>query len=446
MKIFKTSSFGQDIDGQSVEANFADLHPRLDNSNAIIEAAKCLYCYEAPCQTACPTAIDIPKFIKQIQTEKPEDAAITILSENIMGGTCARACPTEELCEQVCVVHHTYGAPVKIGELQRYAVDALMAKDEKHPFEREAKTGKTFAVIGAGPAGLSFAHRAAMFGHDVKIFEAKSKPGGLNEYGLAEYKMADDFARRETEFLLAIGGIEIAYDQALGDELTLEKLQSEFDGVFIGVGLGDNRSLDIAGADLKGIQNATDFIAQLRQAEIKSAVNVGDNVVVIGGGNTAIDAAVQARCLGSKNVTLVYRRGHEDMSATGWECELATANGVRIIPWAAPHSFEGDEHSRVKIAHFARTKLVDGKLEVTKEQIAIPADMVLKAIGQLYECPALSALEMRGNKISVNDSYETSLSGIYAGGDCVATGEDLTVQAVEDGKQAAIAAHRWVMG
>ncbi len=437
MKTFNTVANGE-LTRQQIEENFEDLHPPLSKSNAVVEAARCLYCYDAPCMNACPTQINIPKFIKQIHSSDADSAAKTILSQNILGGTCARACPTEELCEEVCVVHHTEGGPVKIGELQRYAVEGLIDTVSEHPFERAPQTGVTFAVIGAGPAGLAFAHRFAMLGNNVIIFEKKPKPGGLNEYGLAEYKMAGGFAQKEIEFLLKIGGIEIIYNQNLGENLSLTTLQNKYDGIFVGIGLEKARSINIPGHELPGIENALDFINDLRQESEKSDITTGNDVVVIGGGNTAIDAAVQARCLGARAVTLAYRRGPEAMGATHWEQQLAYINGVTIHHWLSPQSFIGD--STVKAVRFSIMQTQNGKLVDTGETTDIPADRVLLAIGQEMIDNGLENLKTEHGKFVIDQTYQTSISGIYAGGDCTRTGVDLTVQAVEDGKQAAIAA------
>ncbi len=424
--------------------NFADLHKPLNKLQAITEASRCTYCFDAPCITACPTAIDIPGFIHQIRSGNVNGAAKTILQQNIMGGTCARACPTEVLCERACVRNHDQGKAVEIGLLQRFAVDHLLDQHQPHPFKRAHATGKTIAVIGAGPAGLSFAHRAAMLGHEVRVFEAKPKPGGLNEYGLAAYKMVNDFAQREVAFLLEVGGIEIHYNKALGENLSLTELSQQFDGVFIGAGLTDSNKLGLKNEDLSGVEDAIAFIERLRQASDKSAVKPGDQVVVIGGGNTAIDAAVQAKRLGADSVTLVYRRGEASMSATHWEVDLARRNGVQVLLWARPVAIEG--HSRVTEVHFEKTRVLDGRLTGTKEHFSLPADSLLKAIGQGLRAESLPGLAIENGKIKVDEHFETSIPGVFAGGDCIASGEDLTVQAVEDGKRAAHAMGRRLFG
>ena len=438
MKHFKLSTDDSGLSSSEITANFADIHPPISAAQAVIEASRCIYCYDAPCVNACPTRIDVPKFIHQIRSGNIEGASKTILSSNIMGGTCARACPTEVLCEEVCVAHHTEGAPIKIGELQRHAVDHLLANDGAHPFQRAPLSGFNLAVIGAGPAGLSFAHRSAMLGHEVVVFEAKGKPGGLNEYGLAAYKMTDDFAQREVEFLLRIGDITIEHGKVLGDNLSLDDLSHNYEAVFIGAGLASAHSLGVEGEGFVGVGDALDFIESIRMAPEKSNVPVGNDVVVIGGGNTAIDAAVQAKCLGARNVTLVYRRGPDAMSATGWEQDLAASNGVVMRHWATPQAFLGE--GAVERAVFAGTCLNDGKLTQTGEVSELPADMVLKAIGQTLNSSAFGELRLADGKIVVDVQYQTSIPGVYAGGDCIKSGEDLTVQAVEDGKQAAIAA------
>lgn len=426
---------GSGLSKEAINENFSDLHEPLSSLQAKAEADRCIYCYDAPCIQACPTSIDIPTFIRQITTDNLIGSAKTILSDNIMGGTCARACPTEVLCEQACVLNVSELHPVEIGQLQRRAIDHLLDSDGEHPFKRAAETSKKIAVVGAGPAGLSCAHRAAMLGHAVTVFEAKPKLGGLNEYGLAAYKMVDDFAQREVAFLLGIGGIEIKSGQRLGKEISLTHLRNIFDAVFIGIGLGETNQLDIKGSDKEGVYDAVDFIELIRQAEDKSKVAVGNDVIVIGAGNTAIDAAVQSKRLGAENVTLVYRRGEDNMSATDFEVDLARQSGVNIRLWSAPKAMKGI--GRVEAMEFEHTELDGGSVRGTGKSFELPADMILKAIGQEIDTSLLGDFDLRDGKITVDENYMTSLSGVFAGGDCIKPGEDLTVQAVEDGKQAA---------
>ncbi|MFT6732079.1 MAG: dihydropyrimidine dehydrogenase (NAD+) subunit PreT [Polaribacter sp.] len=426
---------------EALDANFDDLHAPLSPLQAKAEADRCLYCYDAPCITSCPTSIDIPTFIHQIRSGSLIGSAKTILSENIMGGTCSRACPTEILCEQACVLNVSQHQPVEIGSLQRFAVDHLIEQDIAHPFQRASLSGQHIAVIGAGPGGLACAHRSAMLGHDVTIFEAKNKAGGLNEYGLAAYKMANDFAQKEIEFLLDIGGIHIKYGQKvqygqkLGDKLTLDSLLEDFDAVFTAVGLSHVNQLEIDDKSDARVIDAIQFIEKIRQTEDKSSITVGNEVIVIGAGNTAIDAAIQSKRLGAENVTIVYRRGEESMSATPWEVDLARQNGVNFRFYSAPKSFI--DHTSMASLEFARMQSKDNQLISSEESYQLPTDMVLIAIGQKLAQSTFLDLEIKKGKIVVSDDYQTSIKGLFAGGDCIASGEDLTVQAVEDGKQAA---------
>jgi glutamate synthase (NADPH/NADH) small chain len=409
--------------------NFGDLHPRLDDHEALVAADRCYFCHDAPCMTACPTDIDIPLFIRQIATGTPEAAAKTIFSQNILGGMCARVCPTETLCEEVCVREVAEGKPVEIGRLQRFATDTLVDTGT-HPFERSAPTGKKIAVVGAGPAGLSAAHRLATYGHEVTVFDARAKAGGLNEFGIAAYKSVDSFAEREVDWLLKIGGITVETGKALGDGLTLAGLQAEFEAVFLGVGLGGVNALGVDGEDKTGVDDAVDFIADLRQASDLGGLSIGRDVVVIGGGMTAVDAAVQAKLLGALNVSLVYRRGKDRMNASGFEQDLAASKGVRIITNASPKAVIGN--GAVREIEFEYT---DDDLKPTGQTVRLPADQVFKAIGQTLEGTDLPDLE-RG-KIAVDGTGRTSVDGIWAGGDCATGGDDLTVTAVAEGRDAA---------
>ncbi len=426
------------LDGQTLKAHFADLHPPLDAHEARVEAERCYFCFDAPCQQACPTAIDIPLFIREIAAGNRLGAAKTILDSNIMGGMCARVCPTETLCEEACVREAAEGKPVRIGLLQRHAVDAQM-ETGRQPFARSAATGRRAAVIGAGPAGLACAHALSVAGHEVTIFEARPKVAGLNEYGIAAYKTPDDFAAREAAFILSLGGIAVKTGQALGRDVSLESLTRDFDAVFLGVGLPGVNKLGLPGEDtLKNVEDAVAFIAELRQARDLSQLPIGRRVVVIGGGMTAVDAAVQSKRLGAELVTIAYRRGIEDMKASAYERELAQVSGVTIRPWAQPISLEGHDGAISGVV-FERTRMEGGKLHGGGAPFRLEADVVFTAIGQIGEGGPFGATppKMRGGKIIVDAERRTSLPKIWAGGDCVAGGLDLTVAAVEDGKQAA---------
>ena len=424
---------------------FTDLAPPLTSRQAAIEAARCLYCYDAPCTRICPSEIDVASFIRNIHDQNINGAAAGILKQNILGGSCARVCPTEILCEDACVRNHDEeGQPVKIGLLQRHALDH--ANFAEHPFQRAPLTGKVIAVVGAGPAGLSCAHRLSMLGNDVVIFEAREKAGGLNEYGIAKYKLTNDFAQKEVEFLLAIGGIEVRHGFKLGDNLTLQELHTQYDAVFLSPGLNACRQLGLTGEDAPGLMAATDYIAALRQASDLSALPVPKRAIVIGAGNTAIDMAVQIKRMGAEDVTLVYRRGFESMSATHHEQDIAKANYVRMRTWAAPLEVLLDEAGRVRGMRFEETKMQDGRLVGSGAFIEIAADAVFKAIGQSLEPAGLSdpmALQLTrsGDKLHVDAQFRTALPGVYAGGDCVSPGQDLTVEAVQHGKLAAHAIH-----
>ncbi len=426
-----------------VERNFADLHPPLSRSEALIEADRCYFCFDAPCTTACPTGIDIPGFIQKIRSDNIRGSAHTILRENIMGGMCARVCPTEVLCEEACVRNTHEDKPVEIGLLQRYATDPIFA-DSTQLFERADPSGKTVAVVGGGPAGLSCAHRLAMLGHEVKVFNKDGKPGGLNEYGIAAYKTVDDFAQREVDYILSIGGIEIENAVELGVDVTLAELREEYDAVFLGIGLGDVNELGIDDEDLPGIENAIDYIADLRQADDKSTLPVGRNVVVVGGGMTAIDVAVQSKRLGAERVDIVYRRGPEQMGASEFEQKLAQTNGVTIHHFMRPVRVHGADF--VTGVELEKTRLDrNGKIKGTGETSDLEADVVFKAIGQKLDeilSAELEGIEFERGKIVVDESQATSLAGVWAGGDCVLGGDDLTVSAVQHGKVAAIAIDR----
>ncbi|MDC8757167.1 NAD(P)-dependent oxidoreductase [Janthinobacterium fluminis] len=429
----------------TLAGRFGDLAPALTARQAAIESARCLYCYDAPCTRICPTGIDVASFIRNIHDNNINGAAAGILGQNILGGSCARVCPTEVLCEDVCVRNRdAEGQPVRIGALQRYAVDHMHFAG--HPFTRAPSTGKRVAVVGAGPAGLACAHRLAMLGHDVVVFEARDKAGGLNEYGIAKYKLTDDFARKEVEFLLGVGGIEIRCRHALGGELQLRDLRAQYDAVFLGLGLGASRRLGLTGEDAPGLLAAVDYIAALRQSDDLGALPLPARVIVIGAGNTAIDMAVQIARLGAREVTLVYRRGFDAMTATAHEQDIAKANQVRMRTWAQPQEVLLNSAGRVAGMRFENTAMQDGRLVGTGVTFDIGADAIFKAIGQSLDGagpgdPLAAALPRDGGKIAVDAQFRTAVPGVYAGGDCVAPGQDLTVQAVQHGKLAALAIH-----
>jgi len=416
------------LSADAIAENFADLHPPLNAHEALVAADRCYFCHDAPCMQACPTTIDIPLFIRQISTGTADAAAKTIFAQNILGGMCARVCPTETLCEEVCVRETAESAPVEIGRLQRYATDGMMAKS--HPFARAADSGGKVAVVGAGPAGLACAHRLAMKGHSVTVFDRRAKGGGLNEHGIAAYKSVDGFAQDELNWLLGIGGIATEYGKSLGSEMSLADLQSGFDAVFLGMGLGGVNGLAVDGAQRGGVGDAVDMIESLRQSADGTELGVGRNVVVIGGGMTAVDAAVQSKLLGADDVVMVYRRSKAAMAASEFEQDLAASKGVRIIYNAQPEAVTDAG------VVFERTETKNGKLTGTGERFELAADQVLRAIGQTLS-GAPEVLELDGRKIKVDGSGRTSVAGVWAGGDCASGGDDLTVTAVAEGRDAA---------
>ena len=419
------------------ERNFADLHPRLSPREARVAAERCLFCFDAPCVQACPTSIDIPMFIRQIATGNPQGAAKTILDSNIMGGMCARVCPTETLCEQLCVRELAEGQPVEIGRLQRYATDALFATG-RQLYRQGPATGGRIAVVGAGPAGLACAHRLATLGHAVTLLEARDKPGGLNEYGIAAYKTVDGFAQAEADWILGVGSIELRTGVCLGEQLTLADLRRDFDAVFLGLGLGAVNALGLGEGSIEGVMDAVAYIAALRQATDLASLPVGRRVVVVGGGMTAIDIASQTKRLGAEEVTIVYRRGPEQMGASEYEQEVAQTDGVLLRHWLRPKRVlaEGGRLAGVELEY------TDGR----QETLTLACDQLFKAIGQAFLPADLDGgrevVELEGGRIAVDAERRTSLAGVWAGGDCVAGGRDLTVVAVEDGKRAALSIDR----
>jgi dihydropyrimidine dehydrogenase (NAD+) subunit PreT len=427
---------------EQYKENFSDIHPPFEtHSAALVEANRCLFCYDAPCTKSCPTGINVPKFIKQITTENIKGSAHTIFASNIFGAGCSRVCPVEKLCEGACVYNLMDEEAIPIAKLQRYSTEKALA-NKWQLFERKKSTGKKVAVVGAGPAGLSCAHTLSREGIDVTIYEKESKGGGLMTYGIAAYKVTPQFCEDEVNYITSIGGIEIKYNQGLGKNIMLADLQKNYDAVYLGIGVGLARQLEIPGEELEGVEDAISFIYNLRSKTYK-AIAVGDKVAVIGMGMTAIDAATQAKRLGAKEVTMVYRRTEAEKPCTDVELDIARLDGCKVIWLAAPKEIKGADGratqlvcSTMKLGEpdaSGRRSPVD-----TGETFTLDVDMVIKAAGQMPFEKLVSdgKLENKNGKLTVKDKAATNIQGVFAGGDCVNGGKEV-VDAVQAGKDGA---------
>jgi len=431
------------------QENFSDIHPPFETSDAaLVEANRCLFCYDPPCMKACPTSINVPKFIKQIATENFKGSAHTILSSNIMGAGCSKVCPVEKLCEGACVYNLMEETPIHIAKLQRYSTQKAMDNNWQL-FERKPSTGKRVAVVGAGPAGLSCAHTLSREGIDVTIYEKESKGGGLMTYGIAAYKVTPEFCEDEVNYITSIGGIDIKYNQELGKNITVEELKENYDAVYLAFGVGLARQLEIPGENLNGVVDAISFIYELRTNE-HASIAVGDKVAVIGMGMTAIDAATQAKRLGAHDVTLVYRRTQDEMPCTEAELDIAKLDGSKIIWLASPKEVVGIEG---KVTQMICDVMVLGEPDKSGRRGPIPSgetfsldvDMVIKAAGQMpFEILVdYNNLDNKNGKIEVNKKTATNIKGVFAGGDCVNGGREV-VDAVQAGKDGAAAILEYV--
>jgi len=437
------------LTAEQYEQNFSDIHPPFDNKEAaLVEGNRCLFCYDAPCIKSCPTSINIPKFIKQITTDNIKGSAYTILQSNIFGGGCSKVCPVEKLCEGSCVYNLLNEPPIPIAKLQRYSTEPAIA-GKWNLFERKSSTGLKVAVVGGGPAGLSCAHVLSRQGIDVTVYEKESKGGGLMTYGIAAYKVTPEFCKDEVDFITSLGGIEIKYNQALGVDITLQQLQSQYNAVYLAIGVGLANKLNIPGEELQGVEDAISFIYNLRNKKYNE-IPVGDRVAVIGMGMTAIDAATQSKRLGAKEVTMVYRRTEAQKNCTQHELDIALLDGCSMQWLAAPKEIVG-ENGKVKALICDVMKLgapdASGKPapEPTGETITLEVDMVIKATGQNPFASLVNEMQINNNrgKIEVSDKSITNIEGVFAGGDCVNGGREV-VDAVQAGKDGANAILRYL--
>lgn len=423
------------------EKVFSDYKEALTPEQARVEATRCLFCHDAPCVTACPTSIDIPQFIRKITTGNLVGSARTIFDANILGMSCSRVCPVEVLCVGDCVFNNMDTPPIQIGKLQRFATDAAYEAETQF-FAAGEPTGKKVALVGAGPASLAAAHELRRFGHSCTIFEKRDLPGGLNTTGVAPHKLKSDRSLEEVEWVLGIGGIELKTGVTIGESISFENLERDFDAVFIGMGLGPDTRLNIPGEDLAGVHGAVEFIEDFKLGKVDlDGVNT---CIVVGAGNTALDCLREMISLGVPDVLLAYRGSEAEMS--GYAHEWLAAQGAGALPvWnVQPTAIEGDGH--VEALKFVQTDA--DRTPIAGTECDIEADLILVAIGQSKLGALLSSLEgieLQGGKLVTNDKGQTGRPGFFAGGDCSNGGKEV-VNAVAEGKTAASAIHCYLSG
>ncbi len=444
-----------DLPLDELRERFTELAPPMSKNEARVEANRCLYCFDAPCIKACPTHIDVPTFIRKISTDNVTGAGVTILSANLMGATCARVCPVEELCEGACVLNEENRKPIEIGRLQRYATDHIYGRDIM-PFTPAEKNGYKVAVVGAGPAGLTCAGELAKLGFEVTVFEKNDLPGGLSTYGIVVMREPVRVALEEVEFVKKLG-VDIKTNLQVGVDLSADALLNGYDAVFVSAGMGAVPDLRVPGEDLLGVTEALSFIAATKLAEKEGLerlkdLPIGKHVVVIGAGNTAIDAATIAKRLGAR-VTIVYRRSDREMPAYDFEYSFIKNEGVEFRFLTQPVEIVGTG-GKVMGLKCLRMELSspgdDGRrqpIPVPGSEFVLECDQVIKAIGQEKLTPLYEAfgLETRNGYVKVDEGLRTSNPKVFAGGDCVRLiGDAMTVTAAQDGKVAARSIQTWL--
>lgn len=426
------------------EKNFKQKKPLMNATQAYYESSRCLFCYDAPCIQACPTHIDIPLFIKQIHTDNVTGASKTIFDANWLGNACGIVCPTGVLCEGACVYNHQDVPPIQIGRLQNYATNKSIDSG-KTLFKPGASIGKKIAIIGAGPAGIACACELRVLGYDVNIYEAKEKPSGLTVHGIAPYKISNEEVLKEIDFLQEQLGFNIKYNAAIATKDQIKQLESDYEAIFIGVGLGKTATLKLDGEDKQGVVGAVEFIEELRMKH--HMVKVPKSVVVIGGGNTAMDAASESARMGARKTVLAYRRSKEEMGAYGFEYDLAISAGVDSLWNVTPIEIVGN--GKVGGVKFAKTEMIDGQLNTNMNNVfVVKCEMVIKATGQAKQGPFYQLIDNLNidnkTRIQVNETtFQTSNAKYFAGGDAINGGAEV-VNAAYDGKMAARGIDEWL--
>lgn len=441
----------QRISNTNLEFNFQEVERALTNQVALEESNRCLYCYNAPCIKACPTDIDIPTFIKKIASGNLLGSAKTIMASNPVGASCSRVCPTEELCEGACVLNHST-KPIMIGSLQRFATDWAI-KNEQTLFKPGAPNGKSVAIVGGGPAGLSAARELARFGYDVTIFEAAEKAGGLNTYGIVSFRLPQSISYWEVEQVEKLN-VTIKTNTRVGKDISVDQLLKNFDCTVLAVGMAKVPDLGIEGEELKGVYDAIEFVKETKSGRLSKDF-VGKRAVVIGAGNTAIDGATCSIRLGAESVKILYRRTEEEMTAYDFEYEFAKQDGVEFRWLTAPKRIIGDENGRVTGLVCIKMKLGEPELDgrrrphpIEGSEHVLPVDAVIKAIGQTRHLELIKALKLEHESgvVQVNkETYQTSNPKIYACGDVVfgkGKGDAMVVTAAQQGKVAAYSIHK----